>query len=193
MNKVPRDRHVHLKQAARRGQKAIFIGGVPIPTGQDDFSFLSGETVGLVGVDERDEIAGQTELVRTLPRSRFRNSLSQEISLPDGVAVRLEDLEEGLRSAGFIGPGEIISQRVTTPSKFRVQKRNVSVDGHFLDPSVGRGSPSGSIPRPTEGHHPLHCGQSSQGGTAERPLTGLNAVPLQVVHRIITRRRRTGF
>lgn len=79
----------------------------------------------------RDEISGEAKVMRRLPRSRFRGLGLQEVKLPEGVAVALEEFEEGLRLAGFIAVNELLAETTDGPLHYRVKRRIVSIDGHF--------------------------------------------------------------
>lgn len=127
MARVPINRHNQLEKLRTGRQMAIIIGGVPVPADRAD---------AVVSVP-RDEVNGATELMRTLPRSRFRNFVGEHVALPEGSAERLETFEEGLRLAGFISGEQMLCQSMTTPDKFRVAKRDVSDDlGHGSGSSV---------------------------------------------------------
>jgi len=136
MARVPRNRYGQLEKLRSGRQKAIIVGGVPIPAGEDTFTGRGGECSGLFGREVRDEVDRQPELVRALERTRFRDAFFEEVSLPHGRAVCLEDFEAGLRAAGLVGIDEIIVKSGTTGRKFRVAKRHVRIDGH-IDTSVG--------------------------------------------------------
>lgn len=87
---------------------------------------------GIAVIDPRDEVSGQPVIMRAMPRSRFRNTFSEQISLPLGEAESLEQLELSLREVGFITEDQILSQRLTLPTKFVVQGRNIAVDGEYI-------------------------------------------------------------
>ncbi|QCS37342.1 hypothetical protein [Tortoise microvirus 88] len=70
----------------------------------------------------RDEIGGQSVLMRGLKLSRFRGSLGEQVILPLRTAVRLEQFEAALRDAGFIAPNEGLLQSGDDGTKFRVKK-----------------------------------------------------------------------
>lgn len=104
---------------------------VPVPSrplGSDGSGFLSRE--------EWYEVSGETEDMRPLERSRFRAFGGFQVSLPDRAAVCLEDLEAELRASGLIGPDEILRKSGNTGRKFRVQKRNVAVDGVLVHEDI---------------------------------------------------------
>ena len=72
MTRVPHDRYGH-REALRTGRKkAIIVGGVPIPAGEDAFTGSFGKLPGFLRAEEGNEVGGETELVRALERSRFR-------------------------------------------------------------------------------------------------------------------------
>ena len=132
MARVPRYRNSQLEMLRSGRQKAIIVGGVPIPADEMPLAGKVGKAIGVVAVDEGDVIDGEAVLVRALERSRFRDAFGYQVSLPEGVAVSLEDLEQGLRLAGLVGPDEIICQRGKAGNRFRVAKRQVAMDGHLL-------------------------------------------------------------
>jgi len=140
MTKVPRNRHSQIERLRSGRQKAIIVGGVPVPAGEVPLARSFGEECRLIRAEIGDEIASQPELVRALERPRFRDFLFKQVSLPQGIAESLEDLESGLRSAGLIGVDEILVQSVNRPTKFKVQKRRVSVDGHIGSPASMQGT-----------------------------------------------------
>lgn len=94
---------------------------VPAPSFQHLFANHIAEPVGLVASDDRNEVYRQPELVRTLKRSRFRGAFSHELQLPLWAAECLEDLEAGLRDAGFMRADQKIAQDPYAPFKFRVE------------------------------------------------------------------------
>ena len=138
MARVPRNRNSQLEKLRTGRQKAIIVGGVPIPAGEDPFPGQVGKPNGLVGAEVRDEVHCQPELVRALERSRFRDAFLEQVSLPHGRAVALEDFEAGLRAAGLVGVDEILVQSGTTGRKFRVAKRHVRIDGHLNTPELSK-------------------------------------------------------
>lgn len=171
MTRVPRNRYSQLEALRTGRQKAIIVGGVPVPAGDDALPLPGAQLDGFFGADIGHKVDRQPELVRTLERQRFRNSFGDEVSLPEGVAVRLEDFESGLRAAGLMSVDQILVQSFATPGKYWVKKRNVSVDGHFGFPSVEAGAPR-ALPSLTEGQKPMSGrGALGQGRRAERPLT----------------------
>ena len=132
MARVPRYRNSQLEMLRSGRQKAMIVGGMPVPADEVPLAGKVGEASGVVAVDEGDVIDGEPVLVRALERSRFRDAFGYQVSLPEGVAVSLEDLEQGLRLAGLVGPDEIICQRGKAGNRFRVAKRQVAMDGHLL-------------------------------------------------------------
>ena len=80
---------------------------------------------------EGDEISRQPVLMRALPRARFRGLGLKQLVLPQGMAETLEQFEIGLRLAGFVRSNELVCQTTDGTHHFRVQRRYVSIDGHF--------------------------------------------------------------
>lgn len=107
----------------------------PIPSIKDIFTELDAEPVGLVAVDARYEVYREPELVRTLPRERFGGALSKEVQLPFRAAECLEDMERGLRAAGFMSGKQKLRQSFDDWRKFRVQCVDISND-HSSSKSV---------------------------------------------------------
>jgi len=140
MARVPRNRYSQVERLRSGRQKAIIVGGVPVPAGEVPLPRTFCEECRLLRAEIGDEIASQPELVRALERPRFRDFLFKQVSLPQRIAESLEDLETGLRSAGLIGVDEILAQSVNRPTKFKVQKRRVSVDGHIGSPASMQGT-----------------------------------------------------
>lgn len=98
------------------------IGSGPIPSGDDGASLgeiLACLTCGQVW----DEVDSQAELVRALPRSRFRHLAGQSVRLPVGEAERLEDFEAELQLVGLMKPYEIIVDLRGDGKHFGVQNR----------------------------------------------------------------------
>lgn len=190
MTWVPRyrGRQVELLRSGR--QKAIIVGGVPIPAGQDPLPDFVPEPDSFLRRKVWDEICREAELMGTLKRSRFRNTFGEQISLPDGVAESLEDLEQGLRSAGFIGADEVLCQSVALPGKFRVRKSDLVVD-HDLGPSVGPAAASlAASPGPTEDPSPLTASQGQSRAESGASLDGSQrAVYVRYMMHSLRRRR----
>ena len=130
MARVPRNRYSQIEKLRAGRQKAIIVGGVPIPAGENSLALSQTEFNRLLRAEIRDEIDSQPELVRTLERGRFRNSFFEEVRLPSRVAESLEDFEAGLRAAGLMSFDEMLVQSFTRPTKFRVQKVRVGKNGH---------------------------------------------------------------
>ena len=86
----------------------------------------------------RDEIGSEPEVMRALPRARFRGLGLKQLLLPSGAAETLEEFEKGLRAAGLVRVSEVICQTTDGPLHFRVKRRNVAIDGHYKPPVVGR-------------------------------------------------------
>ena len=85
MARVPRNRYGQLEMLRSGRQKAIIVGGVPVPAGEDALAGIGAERGGFLGAEMRDEIGGEAELVRRLERSRFRDAFFEEVSLPHVV------------------------------------------------------------------------------------------------------------
>lgn len=147
MTRVPYDRYGH-REALRTGRKkAIIVGGVPIPAGEDAFPGSFGKLPGFLGRQVGNEVDGETELVRALERSRFRNAFGDKLTLPHRRAECLEDFEAGLRAAGLMSVNEILVQSGNTGRKFRIAKRHVAVDGHYTNSVVDEPFPGGNAPQ----------------------------------------------
>ena len=99
---------------------AFIAGFRPMPTGP----YAEGYRLGLRGI--RDVISGETEVMRALPRSRFRNTFREQAVLPLSASVSLEDFELELRRVNLIADGELLVQSLSSPRKFRVAIREVS-------------------------------------------------------------------
>ena len=147
MTRVPYDRYGH-REALRTGRKkAIIVGGVPIPAGEDAFPGSFGKLPGFLRAEVGNEVDGETELVRALERSRFRNAFGDKLTLPHRRAECLEDFEAGLRAAGLMSVNEILVQSGNTGRKFRIAKRHVAVDGHYTNSVVDEPFPVGNAPQ----------------------------------------------
>lgn len=182
MTRVPANRHTQLERLRSGRQKAIIVGGVPVPAGENTLPRSLGERRRLVGIEVRDEIASKPDLVRTLPRSRFRNAFFEEARLPHGMAVSLEDFEAGLRAVGLVSVDEICVQSTACPTKFRFQKRKIADDRiHDVSPRffVKRAAPSEPVPLLIEDHSP----EPQSGGV---PVKGLSGASLDGVRDGIT-------
>lgn len=158
MTRIPRYRHPDVVKLRSLAEECIIVGGVPIPPRHLAFSRYLGQSSSLLDIEIRNEIGSQPQLMRALERSRFRDFLSQEVRLPDRVAVCLENFESGLRAAGLVAVDEILVQSLARPTKFRVQKRNVAMDGHgpasFGEggaPGMGAGPAFNEVPSQTAG------------------------------------------
>lgn len=175
MHKVPRNRGTQLERLRSGRQKAIIVGGVPVPASPSPFPGPVSNLDGLGIGDDGNEIDRQPELVRALERSRFRSAFGEQLTLPDGAAVRLEDFEAGLREAGLVSDSEILVQVGKCGTRFRVAKRQFPADkAHIVGSGEGGGPPYGGRSRPSlEVPSPrLTGGAPVKGDRAERPFTG---------------------
>lgn len=138
MSKVPSNGYARAKSLRSQAEETPIVSVRPAPAGKD---FLPGQITQikrlLIG-DVGDEIAREAESVRTLEWPRFRGAFFQKVELPVGRAERLEDFEAGLRLAGFMASDQVLSQSLTNPTKFRVQKRGVAIDSHLPTPLQAR-------------------------------------------------------
>lgn len=175
MTRVPlyRGRQADLLSHGR--QKAILIGGVPIPA----------DTPVLGEVPPRDEVHRKAERVGRLPWPRFAGPLRDECKLPVGVAECLKDFEMGLRLAGLIGAGEFVRQTAYRHNHFRCEKFDVveavHSGGSFTEPGGFRDeiqSPASvKVPRPRDGG-----GSAVKAKERQRALTG--EVPVLLAMRV---------
>lgn len=131
MRSIPVNRH-KAKGLGFLSEIIPIVAWVPAPTGEAALAPEFREGVGLGGVDDGHEVNGQSELVGGLVRTGFRNTFGDEVLLPAGTAERLKDFEDGLRLAGLMGLHQTLVQSFSNPTKFRVQKRRVPVDGHVI-------------------------------------------------------------
>lgn len=112
-------------------------------------------------INDGDDIGGQSVLMCTLPRARFRGlSIGEEVELPLRRAIALVEFEEGLRLAGLLGPREIIKARSKDFREYRVEMARVPIDCHddwLLDllrqweSKWGKSSPPASLPASGKG------------------------------------------
>lgn len=130
MSSIPRNRYAEAKFLGGFFQEVPIVAAVPVPARQDFFPGQVAKVKRLLPCDIWDEIDCQPESMRALEYPRFRSAFFEEVSLPDRVAVRLEDFEAGLRSAGFVGPDQSLVQSSYDGAKFRVKQTRVVVDGH---------------------------------------------------------------
>ena len=94
-----------------------FIGNFrPIPTGR------ASEHPSLLGVQIRNEIRCQPEIMGALPHASFRDTFGHKAVLSAEMAETLEDFQSELKSAGLMHEGEVLIQYACTPRKFRVQR-----------------------------------------------------------------------
>lgn len=73
-----------------------------------------------------DSVESQAEIMRALPRSRFRGPGGKQVILSRREAVRLEDLERELRSLGLVEPRHIFHDEFGDGLHFGVQCRDKS-------------------------------------------------------------------
>ena len=102
MSSIPRNRYAEAKLLGGLFQEVPIVAAVPVPARQD---FLPGQVAKvkrLLPCDIWDEIDCQPESMRALEYPRFRGAFFEQVSLPDRVAVCLEDFEAGLRSAAVV-------------------------------------------------------------------------------------------
>lgn len=126
MTRVPYNRHSQIEKLRTGRQKAIIIGGVPIPADGADLEV----------VVPGDEVASEPPLMRALPRTRFAGSFGTELVLPERRAVCLEDFEQGLRLAGLMSDSEMLCEVAASGRKFRVKEiEAVKSVRHGSDPS----------------------------------------------------------
>ena len=64
----------------------------------------------------RHEVDCEAELMRALPRARFRGAFGEQVVLPVGTAEALERFEAELRRVGLIRKGEALRQGAKLPS-----------------------------------------------------------------------------
>ena len=159
MARILRYRHTQLEMLRSGRQKAIIVGGVPVPAGEDALAGSGAERGGFLGAEMRDEVGREAELMRRLERSRFRDAFFDEVALPHGRAICLEDFEAGLRAAGLVGVDQILVQSGRSGRKFRVAERRIAVDGHLnaFSEIVGVGNALLSSAVVTEAHNRALC------------------------------------
>ena len=135
MGFVPRNRRQQAMLRRQLGQDlpiVVFRSG-PVPLPQAGSRVVGG----LSNFSDAPwyEIDGEAELMRTLPRSRFRGAFGEKVSLPVDTAESLERFEKELRSVGLIRTGEVLRQGAKLKSHFRVQVLGAvgnSLDVHEL-------------------------------------------------------------
>ena len=123
MGFVPRDRRNKAALDRQLGKDlpiTVFRFG-PVPSR----SHAQGESLRLR--EEWHEIHCEPELMRALPRTRFRGAFAEQVRLPPETAVSLENFEAELRAVGLIRPNELLRQGASRPLHFRVQQREVRV------------------------------------------------------------------
>ena len=89
------------------------FGPVPVPSAVA----VAGPELQTLGC----EIDSKPELMRALPRRRFRGAFGEQVVLPVGTAETLEGFEAELRKVGLIGKGQVLRQGAKLKSHFRVQ------------------------------------------------------------------------
>ena len=118
MGFVPANRRAQARLRRQLGENLPVVvfgfGPVPLPT----------RVVADTPQDAGNVVHGETELVRALPRSRFRGAFGEQVVLPVSRAETLERFEAELRSVGLIRPNECLRQGAKLPSHFRVQVRH---------------------------------------------------------------------
>lgn len=67
------------------------------------------------------DVESQTELMVTLPRSRFAGPIGEQLSLPRREAQCLKDFVAGLQDAGFAQASDFCVNRLSSPDKIRVK------------------------------------------------------------------------
>jgi len=124
MRFIPPDRgyQARLRRSLCELDPAFVAGFRPVPTGP----YAKGYRLGLREV--RDVIGGEAEIVRALPRTRFRNTFHEEAILPLSASICLEDFESELRASGLVKPDEVLVQSLSSPRKFRVAIGKVAGD-----------------------------------------------------------------
>lgn len=124
MRFIPPDRgyQARLRRSLCELDPAFVAGFRPMPAGP----YAKGYRLGLREV--RDVIGGEAEIVRALPRTRFRNTFHEEAVLPLSASVSLENFEAELRASGLVKPEEVMVQSLSSPRKFRVAVGKVADD-----------------------------------------------------------------
>ena len=121
MGFVPRDRRQQAMLRRQLGKDLPIVvfrsGPVPVP---DCPSRVVGRLSNFSDAPWY-EVDSETELVRALPRSRFRGAFGEKVTLPVDTAEALERFEKELRSVGLIRKGEVLRQGAKLKSHFRVQ------------------------------------------------------------------------
>lgn len=156
-------------------QKAILVGGVPVPADRPDIR---------VEVPCH-EVHRKPELVRGLEWPRFAGPLLENIKLPVSTAICLEDFEQGLRSAGLMAPDEVLRQRARGDPHFRVEKVEIieTYVGHALGSFGEPGAPPSGARSPASTKVPARsmAGASVKAEERQRALTDADAMlPVQV-------------
>ena len=121
MGSIPRDRRQQamLRRQLGEGLPVVVFRSGPVPLSQAG-SRVVGRLTNFADASWH-EVDSETELMRTLPRSRFRGAFGEKVTLPVGTAETLERFEKELRSVGLIRKGEVLRQGAKLKSHFRVQ------------------------------------------------------------------------
>lgn len=148
------------------------IGARPIPARKRS-TVAPGELACLVCGQVWDEVDGESELMRGLPRSRFRSAFGQKLSLPAGEAQRLEDFEAELHVLGLIKANQIVVDIHGDGTELRVEKRDHR-DAAFRDTRRVQGNLHGQA-QGTE--RPLAASPAALGRGSR--VKGLSVAPLE--------------
>ena len=175
MRPIPTDRRAQAmlrRQLAQDLPVTVFrFGPVPARLHSKGYSLGLGE--------EWYEVHCEPELMRALPRSRFRGAFGEQVRLPPETAVSLENFEAELRAVGLIRPHELLRQGASRPLHFRVQQREVRVSDvsqvsllrSETPPPVGRRGAS-----LTEGHQPplplIEGSRAESGASLDASIKG---------------------
>ena len=115
MGFVPANRRAQARLRRQLGENLPVVvfgfGPVPLPT----------RVVADTSQDAGNVVHSEPELMRALPRSRFRGAFGEKVVLPVGTAQTLEGFEAELRKVGLIRKGEVLRQGAKLKSHFRVQ------------------------------------------------------------------------
>jgi len=176
MGFVPRDRRQQAMLSRQLGKDlpiVVFRSG-PVPLPQASCGVEGG--LGNFSESPWHEIDCEPELMRTLPRSRFRGAFGEKVALPVDTAETLERFEQELRSVGLIRKGEVLRQGAKLKSHFRVQILGAvgdTLDVHEL--SSLKNAHSGPLSGVGERATKLRCREPKPLHEAVRP----NGVPVK--------------
>jgi len=128
MGFVPTDRRAQARLRRQLGQNLpiVVFGFGPVP--------LPARVVADTSQDAGNVVHSEPELVRALPRSRFRGAFGEQVSLPVGTAETLERFEQELRNVGLVRKGEILRQGAELKTYFRVQVADVKLSASDIHP-----------------------------------------------------------